>query len=93
MRALEDLWDARGGFRNWVKCRLGVRAATVVVEEHVHVPVHNVGVISSRILVPGVQRLVESGGAQPALWRAELLEQPRRHEVPCAHTPVYGEIN
>ena len=86
MHALEDLWDARGGLRNLVNCRLGMRDAAVVVEEHVHVLVRQIDIISARILAPGVQRLVEGGGAHPALWRAELLEQPRRNEVPGAHT-------
>ena len=91
MHALEDLWDARGGLRNFVNCRLGMRDAAVVVEERVDVDVTKIGVVFARILAPGVQRLVEGGGAHPALWRAELLEQLRRNEVPGAHTPVCPE--
>ena len=92
-RTLADLWDARGGLRNLVNCRLGMCDAAVVVEERVDVTVHKIGVISARILAPGVQWLLEGGGAHPAVWRAELLEQPRRDEVPGAHTPVAADMH
>ena len=70
VRALAYLWDVRGGLRGFVNCRLGMRDAAVVVEERVDVLVHEIGIVSARILAPGVQRLVEGGGAPPALWRA-----------------------
>ena len=42
VRAIEDLWDARGGLRNLGNCRLGMCDAAVVVEEHVHVLVQKI---------------------------------------------------
>ena len=69
-----------------------MRDAAVVVEEHWHVQVHQIGIKYVRNLAPTPQRLVEIGGTHPALWRAELLEQPRRNEDPCAHTPVLAEL-
>ena len=87
-RAIQDLWDVGGGLRDFVDGPLGMRDAAVVVEEHVHVHVHKIGVPLFRILTPGMPRVVKGGGAHPALWRAELLQQPRRDEVPGAHSPV-----
>ena len=91
-RAIQDLWDVGGSLRDFVNGPLGMRDAAVVVEEHVHVLVQKIGVLLVRILTPGMPRVVKGGGAHPALWRAELLQQPRRDEVPGAHSPVLAEI-